>query len=226
MNKILVCLAAGTALAFGLGAAPAMAQDSAPAVPFQGPHVEGIVGYDVTKAGSSVDDDANVDNDQSIDGLLYGVGAGYDFRFGNVVAGPEAEVTWSTAKTSFNNGDFEGFGVGNVKTNRDLYLGARVGYAVTPKTLVYAKGGYTNAKFDIRNGDGTVTTKDDIDADGWRVGAGVEQAISNNAFVKVEYRYSNYEKGELDYTGDIPDGQRFNLDTDRHQAVVGVGVRF
>jgi len=221
MKKIFVCLAAGGAFA----SAPAMAQNVGPSE-FEGFHVEGLVGYDVSKAGSSIDDDSSIDNDQSIDGLLYGVGAGYDVRMGNFVVGPEAEVTWSTAKTEFNDGDFEGFGVGNVKTNRDLYLGARVGYVVAPTTMVYAKGGYTNAKFDVRNGNGTIVSNDDIDADGWRIGAGVEQAISSNVFAKLEYRYSNYEKGELDFTGDLPDSQRFDLDLDRHQVVAGVGVRF
>ena len=222
MKKIFVCLAAGTALA----SAPAFAQDTGPVDPFTGFHVEGLVGYDITKAGSSIDDDANVDNDQSIDGLLYGVGAGYDFRSGNLVFGPEAEVTWSTAKTSFDDGDFEGFGIGNVKTNRDLYVGAKLGYVVAPSTMVYAKGGYTNAKFDARSSDGTVVSNRDIDTDGWRIGAGVEQAVSNNVFAKLEYRYSNYSKGELDFTNDLPDSQRFNLDLDRHQIVAGVGVRF
>lgn len=222
MKKILFSLAAGTAMA----SAPAMAQDVAPVDPFSGFHVEALAGYDVSKAGSSVDDDVNEDNDQSIDGLAYGVGAGYDFRFNNFVVGPEAEVTWSTAKTKFDDGDFEGFGIGNVKTNRDLYVGARLGYVVTPKTMIYAKGGYTNAKFDVNNASGTIETNRDIDADGWRIGAGVEQAISNNVFAKVEYRYSNYEKGELDYRGDFPDGDRFNLDLDRHQVMAGVGVRF
>lgn len=224
MKKILFTLAAGSAAA--IAASPAMAQDVSTPEPFSQFHVEGLVGYDITQAGSSVDDDSSIDNDQSIDGLMYGVGAGYDVRMGNVVVGPEAEVTWSTAKTTFNNGDFEGFGIGNVKTNRDLYIGARLGYVVTPKTMVYVKGGYTNAKFDVRNGDGTVVTNRDVDADGWRVGAGVEQQLNKNMFVKVEYRYSNYQKGELDYTGDIPDGQRFDLDLDRHQVVAGVGVRF
>jgi outer membrane immunogenic protein len=209
-----------------MASAPAMAQNVAPVDPFSGFHVEALAGYDVSKAGSSVDDDVNEDNDQSIDGFAYGVGAGYDFRAGNFVVGPEAEVTWSTAKTKFDDGDFEGFGIGNVKTNRDLYVGARVGYVVTPKTMIYAKGGYTNAKFDVRNASGTVTTNRDLDADGWRIGAGVEQAISNNVFAKLEYRYSNYEKGELDYRGDFPDGDRFNLDLDRHQVMAGVGVRF
>ncbi|TCM21382.1 outer membrane immunogenic protein [Novosphingobium sp. PhB165] len=222
MKKILLGLAAGTAIA----SVPAMAQDAGARQPFDGFHVDALAGYDVTKAGSSVDDDVNVDNDQSIDGFAFGVGTGYDVRMNNFVIGPEAEVTWSTAKTKFNDGDFEGFGIGNVKSNRDLYLGARVGYVVAPSTMVYLKGGYTNAKFDVRNAVGTVDTKRDIDADGWRIGAGVEQALSSNAFVKLEYRYSNYGKGELDYTGDIPDGQRFNLDLDRHQVMAGVGVRF
>ena len=223
MKKILVCFAAGTAMA---STVPAMAQDVGPAASFSGPRVEALIGYDITKAGSSIDDDVSVDNDQSIDGLSYGVGAGYDFRVNNFVFGPEAEVTWSTAKTKFKDGDFEGFGLGNVKTNRDLYVGARVGYVVSPKTMIYAKGGYTNAKFDIRNALGTVTTDRDIDADGWRIGAGIEQAVSNNVYAKLEYRYSNYEKGEIDYRGDFPDGNRFDLDLDRHQIMAGVGVRF
>lgn len=223
MKKILVCLAAGTAIA---SAAPAFAQNVAPVDPFSRFHVEALGGYDATKAGSSVDDDVNEDNNKTVDGFTYGVGVGYDFRAGNLVVGPEAEVTWSTAKTRWNDGEFEGFGLGNVKANRDLYVGARVGYVISPKTMVYAKGGYTNAKFDVRNALGTVETSRDIDADGWRVGAGIEQAVTNNVFAKIEYRYSNYSRGELDYTGDAADGQRFNLDLDRHQVMAGVGVRF
>ncbi|AOR76695.1 MULTISPECIES: outer membrane protein [Sphingomonadaceae] len=223
MKKILVCLAAGTAMA---SAAPAFAQNVAPVDPFSQFHVEALGGYDATKAGSSVDDDVNEDNNKTVDGFTYGVGAGYDFRAGNLVVGPEAEVTWSTAKTRFNDGEFEGFGLGNVKANRDLYVGARVGYVISPKTMLYAKGGYTNAKFDVRSTFGTVDTNRDIDADGWRIGAGVEQAVTNNVFAKIEYRYSNYSKGEIDYTNEIPDSQRFNLDLDRHQVMAGVGVRF
>lgn len=222
MKTILACLAAGTALV----SVPALAQDTGAVGPFEAFHVEGLLGYDITQAGSSIDDDSSIDNDQSIDGLMYGVGAGYDIRSGNFVFGPEAEVTWSSAKTEFDDGDFEGFGIGNVRTNRDLYVGARAGYVVAPKTMVYVKGGYTNAKFDVRSAFGDITTNRDIDADGWRIGAGVEQAVSNNVFAKLEYRYSNYSKGEIDYTGEVPDSQRFDLDLDRHQIVAGVGVRF
>lgn len=201
-----------------------MAQDGGSS--FTGPRVEVLLGYDVTKAGSSVDDDANVDNDQSIEGLLYGIGAGYDFDLGKVVLGAEAEISDSTAKTKFDNGDFEGFGFGHVKANRDLYLGARVGAKVGPEMLLYAKGGYTNAKFDVLSNDGTRELRQDIDLDGWRIGVGAEHRLGKNAFAKLEYRYSKYEEGEIDFDGDIPDSDRFDVDVDRHQVVASVGVRF
>ncbi|PEQ13767.1 autotransporter outer membrane beta-barrel domain-containing protein [Novosphingobium sp. PC22D] len=220
MKKILVCLASGTALV----SVPAMAQQADS--PFNGPRVEAIVGYDVSKAGSSIDDDVNADNDESIDGFLYGIGAGYGVDLGSAVVGVEAELSDSTAKTKFDNGDFEGFGIGNVKANRDLYLGARAGIKATPRTLVYVKGGYTNAKFDVNSFDGTTDLGQDIDADGWRIGAGVEQAMSSNTFAKLEYRYSNYSKAEVDFDGDLPDSERFDVDLDRHQVVASVGVRF
>ncbi len=40
-----------------------------------------------------MDDDINTDNDQDIDGLLYGVAVGYDFDLGGVVAGVDAEYS-------------------------------------------------------------------------------------------------------------------------------------
>ena len=157
---------------------------------------------------------------------MYGVGAGYDYDFGKAVIGAEAELTDSTAKTKFNDGDFEGFGIGNVKAKRDIYVGARAGIKATPSTLVYVKGGYTNARFGARASDGTNFGRTHIDADGWRVGAGVEQKMSTNTFAKVEYRYSNYSKGEVDFSNDIPDSDRFDVDLDRHQVVASVGYRF
>ena len=77
-----------------------------------------------------------------------------------------------------------------------------------------------------RSSDGTTEFRDDIDADGYRVGAGAEYALGTNSFAKLEYRYSNYKKAEIDLGGTLPDGGRFNVDTDRHQIVAGFGYRF
>ena len=125
MKKISTLLVAGSLAAFS---APAMAQDSGSN--FDGFRLQGVAGYDALKAGSSVDDDGNDNNDQSIDGAVYGVQAGYDFDLGGAVIGLEAELTDSTAKTEFNeNGDFEGFGLGRVAAvDGDAHAGLCQGF--------------------------------------------------------------------------------------------------
>ena len=203
MRKLLI----GAALLSTALATPAFAQEDAP---FTGPHVEALVGYD---------DVADGDGD-----LMYGVSAGYDFQMGGVIAGIEGEFADSdvngAANDLFSTGDSF-----RLNTDRDLYVGARLGFAVSPSTMIYVKGGYTNAKFEGRfdNGAGTIFNNG-VTADGYRVGAGMEQKfnlLGPSGFIKAEYRYSNYKNldiGENDYDRQI--------DVDRHQAVIGLGVRF
>jgi outer membrane immunogenic protein len=222
MNKLATALAGGLAV---VAVTPAFAQDANGT--FTGPRVEAILGYDMTRAGSEVDNDVDTNDDESIDGLLYGVGVGYDVGLGNAVVGVEGEFTDGTAKTRFNNGDFEGFGLGRVSTGRDFYVGARAGVLASPNTLLYVKGGYTNARFNVLASDGETELSRNFDTDGWRVGAGAERSFANNMFAKVEYRYSNYSKGEVDFENDaVGDSDRFDIDTDRHQVVASVGMRF
>ena len=68
---ILIALLAGTV------AAPALAQNASP---FTGPRVEGLVGYDSLRSGERENnvDDADNEGDDTIDGVAFGVGAGYD----------------------------------------------------------------------------------------------------------------------------------------------------
>jgi outer membrane immunogenic protein len=203
MRKLLI----GAALLSTALATPAFAQEDAP---FTGPHVEALVGYD---------DVADGDGD-----LMYGVSAGYDFQMGGVIAGIEGEF----ADSDVNGAASDLFSTGDsfrLNTDRDLYVGARLGFAVSPSTMIYVKGGYTNAKFEGRfdNGAGTIFNNG-VTADGYRVGAGMEQKfnlLGPSGFIKAEYRYSNYKNldiGENDYDRQI--------DVDRHQAVIGLGIRF
>lgn len=221
MKKIAAMLVAGSTIAI---ATPALAQSADDT--FTGPRVEALVGYDDLKAGSSVDDDGNENNDQSIEGVNYGIGVGYDVDLGGAVVGVEGEWTDSTAKTEFADGDFEGFGFGRVDAGRDLYIGARAGAKVQPDLLLYAKGGYTNAKLNVLANDGVTEFDQDYNLDGFRVGAGAEYAMSENSFFKLEYRYSNYQEGEVDFDGTLPDSERFDVDLDRHQVMAGFGLRF
>ena len=221
MKTITALFAAASTFAV---AAPAMAQSAD--APFTGFRVEGLAGYDVSQAGSDVDNEANENDDQSIDGFGYGIGAGYDFNAGNVVLGVETELSDSTAKTEFTNGDFEGFGLGDVETGRDIYVGARAGFIAAPNLLVYGKGGYTNARYNIESSFDGDEYRAKIDTDGFRIGAGAEYALSGNSFAKIEYRYSNYSDAELDFEGDAPDQDLGEIDLDRHQVMVGYGLRF
>jgi outer membrane immunogenic protein len=221
MRKILVAtFLTGAAVAIS-PISPAIAQDVGPT--FTGPRVEAILGYDHTGAGSSVDND-NGNDDQSIDGLLYGVGAGYDVKLGSAVVGVEGEFTDSTSKSSRTD-PTDQFGFGRVKQGRDLYVGARAGILADPGTLVYVKGGYTNTKLGVLAGNTNGVTDTSFKLDGWRIGAGVERAINANTFAKVEYRYSKYEDAHIDFANG-GSSEEFGIDTDRHQVVASVGVRF
>ena len=200
----------GTLLATA-SAGPALAQEAAADSPFTGPHVEVLAGYD--NLGGT---------DNGRDGLLYGIGAGYDFQLGGAVAGIEGEYADSTTRGNTTDLAVIGDNAG-LRTDRDLYIGARVGVAVRPSTLLYAKGGYTNARFKtVYNNGAGGTTNFGNTTDGYRLGAGIEQKFSlfgPSGFVKAEYRYSNYRNLDVGSTN-------VAIDLDRHQALVGLGVRF
>jgi outer membrane immunogenic protein len=212
---ILASLLAGTL------AAPAFAQEASP---FTGLRVEGIGGYDILKSGNQDDDGTDTsddEGDESLEGALYGVGVGFDFDLGGIVAGVEGEFSESTGKQEIDESIDAPF-FGRIKTGRDLYVGGRLGVRAAPSTLVYGKAGYTNTKIDARFEDAAANALDfDDKVDGWRLGAGVEQLFGQNAFAKLEYRYSKY--GDLEYEGTDMEA---DIDLDRHQFVAGIGFRF
>lgn len=161
---------------------PAFAQD---AVPFSGPYIGGVVGLD------HVDFDANTHDSA----LLYGGVIGYDINVNGAVFGVEGEY----ADSDVNEGAFD------IRTDRDLYAGIRIGGEITPNVLAYAKGGYTNARFEDSAGDG-------VKLDGYRLGAGLETTVQG-FIARAEYRYSSYET-----VGTIK--------PERHQAALILGYRF
>jgi outer membrane immunogenic protein len=221
----LVMSAAVSALALGI-AAPALAQDGPPPAEdtsFSGPRAGIILGYDRLQPGEIPNSDITSRN--SADGLTYGGDIGYDFDTGRAVFGVEGEVTGSTAKVT-NPAAANALGFGRVKAGRDLYAGVRAGFKVAPSSLLYAKAGYTNQRLDLVAGAGDGSeTGNHFNLDGYRIGAGFEQSLGRKAYAKVEYRYSNYGNARLEF----PNGSNtnnFGIDTDRHQVVAGVGVRF
>jgi outer membrane immunogenic protein len=220
------------ALLAGSVVTPAMAQPSGEASPFTGPRIEGLLGYG--SLGTGEDDDTGVDNDdqadESIEGVVFGVGLGYDFDLGGLVAGVEGEFTESTGKQEADE-TINGIAFNSrVETGRDLYVGGRIGFVATPTTLVYAKAGYTNTSIESAVEGGGDRFELDSNVDGYRLGAGIEKLFGPNAYGKIEYRYSNYNNLDFSDDFDLDDLESEDIDTDidldRHQVVVGLGFRF
>lgn len=190
-------------------AAPALAQSQAPDQTFAGSHAEIIAGWDRVNDKSSYD--------ASRDGVTYGGNIGYDIQRGSTVFGVEGEVTGSSISDRTSNVLTAGDRL-RVKAGRDLYVGGRLGFVAGPRTLIYAKAGYTNAQFitDYTSPNSTpaldLRTRDNYD--GWRLGAGAEFKLTDKVFAKAEYRYSNYGS------------QTNGVDPERHQIITGIGVRF
>ena len=178
MTRITILAATAAAFAF---ATPAMAQDTAAAATApSGFRVEALVGWDRPGADGF-----------HANGVLFGVGAGYDVALGNAVSlGADVEASDSTAKKS------------GVSTRRDLYAGGRVSVAVSPTANVYVRGGYTNARFK-ESGFGSGNF------DGFRVAGGGQFGIGGKAYVGGEYRYSNYEAGVDRHQVALTVGTRF-----------------
>jgi outer membrane immunogenic protein len=211
-------------------ASPALAQTANS--PFTGPRVEALVGYDQLRSGNEDDDGVDTgtdEGDETLDGVAYGIGAGFDFDLGGFVAGVEGEFTESSGKQESQ----ESIDVPidtRVETGRDLYVGGRIGFLASPNALVYAKGGYTNTSIEADVNDNVTNFELDTDVDGWRLGAGVEYVLregmfgglGSGAFAKVEYRYSNYNTLDVSNDADI----ETDIDLDRHQVVAGIGFRF
>lgn len=183
---------------------------AASAAPFDGPFVGAQVGWQSEKMRDVKSSLGVVPVDQDKRSVTGGVFAGYDRTInGRFVVGAEAgldfasdnEVTASASGTSY-----------SVDPKYSFDLTARAGYLVTPQTLLYVRGGYTNAR--IRT---TVTTAGDVQTasdnqDGWLVGGGVERQLTQNVSARLEYRYSKLSEG---------DGKDY-----RHRVLAGLSYRF
>ena len=123
----------------------------------------------------------DVTNSPDRNDVVYGVDAGVDFPVGDrVTLGVEA------------------FSTNMFEETRTIGASARMGYAVSDNALLFARAGYANYQ-DVFS----------RELDGLTVGGGVEFAINQNLYTKVEYRYSDFESN-----------------VGNHGALVGLGLRF
>ena len=177
---------------------------------FDGPYIGVQAGWSRAEAANATIEAQPIDAEATRDALVIGGYAGYNHTIADrFVIGAEAGFNGTVDdKLRAQSG-------GNAITIDPRYsfdLGARAGYLVNDKTLVYLRGGYANLRVRTRlsGAEGTQRASDHLD--GWQVGGGIERAITDNISARIEYRYSDFGN----------DGGQW----DQHQALVGISYNF
>lgn len=192
-----------------VAAVPALAQDTAPT--FNGPYIGVQGGWQQDRLSATATGTTPGSASVKGDGFTYGGQVGYDLRFsGNFVAGAEASVTGRTGSTTL--------GAYSLSAGRTFNATARLGYVVAPSTLVYARGGYSNARFNITDG----TFRDSGNRDGFTVGGGVEQALTQKVSARLEYDYSGFGSESFAIGG----GTTVRAKLRRNAVTAGLNYRF
>lgn len=186
-------------------AAPAMAQ-SADTTNFNGAYIGGQLGWQQDRQSLTTSSVPPTTVRAKGDGLAYGGQLGYDFNLGSAVVGIETSLTGRTGTNRFPTFDLE--------PGRTINVTARAGFLVSPDGLLYARGGYSNARFAITNGPSE-------NRDGYTVGAGYEHMLSRNVSARLEYNYGDYGNDVLPGAGGPS-----TLNYHRHAVMTGVNFRF
>lgn len=200
MRTILLIAAASAALISGAASAQDTPGDNGTA--FRGVRVEGNVGGDRFQS-------QGVHNDK----FGWGGTIGFDGQIGNnIVIGPEGSYWHANEGTE--NCTARSNGATCHKSFEEWGAAVRAGVLVTPRTLVFGKGGYVSNEQRKRftAAPGGVSFYDHFRTDGYQVGGGIEHTVTEGrmpAYVNVQYVYSQYS----DHTS-------------RQRLMAGVGVRF
>ncbi|MFT0891639.1 outer membrane protein [Pseudochelatococcus sp. G4_1912] len=140
-------------------------------------------------------------NDGNNGGFTGGGQVGYNYQFGQFVAGLEADINYADLKRSSNyalafDPALGAFGGSNNGIEWFGTVRARLGVAFD-RALVYATGGFAYGGGGNNNGfiyQGMYFENSNNNRTGWTVGGGVEYAITNNITARVEGLYVDLGK--------------------------------
>lgn len=173
------------------------------------------------------------DSSIGIDGLGFqgmngGITAGCDLQVGShFVVGLHADyafqdLEWKTDVT------FAGTSIADIRAGLEdqWAVGARIGYLMTPTSLLYGTAGYTEAKAKDLSVSflGTPLVSWAVnDPSGWFVGGGIESMVMPNISLSLEYRYTRFDSERVTLA---PLPVDLDLDTDMHAVRLAVAYKF
>ncbi|TDH38960.1 porin family protein [Pseudohoeflea suaedae] len=173
-------------------------------------------GFGFTSGDFTDVDNGDVESND-FEGAVFGAFAGYNYQFdNNVVIGVEGDIEYH-----WNEDDFETeLGDATAEMNLQGAVRGRLGYAFD-RTLFYVAAGWTAAQAEAEIADGGDVFRDDAVFNGYTIGAGVDYAINDRIFARVDYRYNEFDSEILTF-GDV------DIDTElsQHTIKAGLGVKF
>jgi len=182
---------------------------------------------------TDIDGSASATNSSSYNGFSGGVQAGYNWQFDKVVAGIEADFQGGSLKkdTSFVESADSSLTVNN---RLDWYgtARARVGYTVTPTTLVYTTGGlaYGKIKTGLEYTDGDITEANSWSKTkaGYTIGGGTEFGLTDEITLKTEYLYTDFGKAKMFNYSDstLNEGINGKSKVNLHTIRAGINYKF
>lgn len=193
----------------GMASLFAATQASA-AEPFNGPYIGAEAGWqqDSLRATLRTEGGTLTATDKA-SGFAYGGQIGYDFKLQDkFVLGVEAFAGGDSSKIEVDGVSADG--------GRALGLAARAGVLAGPRSLIYLKGGWENGRFTFADG----VDRASANRDGWTLGGGFEQMLTENVSARVEYRHTKFNSFDVD--GIDGASARFN----RNRVMAGVNFRF
>ncbi|WP_128291693.1 outer membrane protein [Afifella aestuarii] len=168
-------------------------------------------------SASMLQDDAEIaglGSDDASDGSFgTGMFLGANYQFGNVVTGLDADLSLREGESTST--------IAGVRLDKepmwDAHVRGRIGYA-WDRFLPYLAGGFAITQVHFQQ-EGTSSLNVEP-AKGWTVGAGVDVAITDHVFGRLEYLHDEFE----DVTGDVVAGAAsFEPSVDTVRA--GIAVR-
>lgn len=158
--------------------------------------------------------------------------AGYNWQFGQIVAGVEGDFSWAdinessvTSGTSLVPAIGQQFPLSReVKFDELATARARLGYAIFPGVLAYATGGGTWGHSNATFSGGPVFASSSADGWGWSAGAGVEYKLMDHLLLRAEYLH--YGFNSFSYNRSNIDPHTVSGTTDIDVARAGLSYRF
>lgn len=184
-----------------------------------GAYIGGQAGYGWANSKFSAGPSYN--SKGSMDGFLGGIYAGYNFDTGsNVILGVDGDFTGTAI------GEKVSFGALASEEKKLRWSGAaraRLGYAMD-RFMPYIAGGVAVGNIeDKAHLVGVPLVSQSKTQVGWTIGSGVDYAVTDNIVTRLEYRYTDFGKRDIDFN--VP-GVSASSKLSTNEVRLGVAYKF